>query len=263
MQVVEPWKDLPNFLSGGADSGTILAAQLALEAKPPVYLLQLGNTQSSDFLVARQMAEAFGLTYRSAIIPRDEETLVHDIREMYRVLGTTRKTAIQCGQCMKYLAQTAAADGHTEALTGTGGVVEDCRACAVILHQQGEEAAREYRRQSLFGSTSTEMNGTRAMHDASRHFGIVLREPYSQQPLADYIIELDMAEINRPVQKGIALRAFPEFWRAGSWYRHNKSMQVGAGVRSWHDTLLASRYNRRGSKRIIGVYNDLVKGEAT
>jgi len=257
LEVVEPHRDVPIYLSGGVDSATILAAQLASGGKPKAYVLSLGGTRSGDVKVALSMVDHFGLDHSLVVIPRSEEVLVDDVRRMIRLLGTTRKTAIQNGQCTWHLGCAAAADGHSEAMTGTGGVSEDCRAVWIILHRDGEKAAREFRRGTLFRSAGDEMDGTKAMHAASAAAGVELIEPYSTQPFADYSLSLDMAEIHKPVQKGIALRAFPEFWTAGSWYRSNKSMQVESGIREWHDTLLASRWNRRRGRAVLSVYNDI------
>lgn len=259
LEVVEPRKDAPIFLSGGVDSAAILSAQLALGARPDVYTLRLEGWHSSDLSVARSMAETFDLPFTVVTVPHDEDALVEDIKHLIRLLGTTRKTAIQNGQCVMHLARAARAAGHTEAFIGTGGVVEDCRECQMILHYEGEEAARAFRAKTLFRSDGDEMDGTKAMHTCARAEGIEPIEPLAAQPFADYSLSLDVSEINRGRQKGIALRAFPGFWRSGPWYRRNKSMQVESGIREWHDTLLKSKWNVRGNKRVIGVYNDLAK----
>ena len=69
-----------------------------------------------------------------------------------------------------------------------------------------------------------------------------------------------MAIINYPFQKGIAVRAFPEFWGLRPWRRRRDPLQVGSGIRAWHDELLSSAaLNRRGSRLVVGVYNEMAR----
>ena len=96
----------------------------------------------------------------------------------------------------------------------------------------------------------------------ARLCGTPMEEPYSDEPLLSHAIAMDYAELNRLgtkfKQKGIALRAFPEFWSRG-WYRRNSSLQVNSGVREWHDTLLADvELNPDGRHRaVVGIYNQI------
>lgn len=257
LDVLAPLADAPLMLSGGVDSATILAGLLVLGKRPDCFTLQLGEQRSADVAVAEQMVRAFGVPYHLVRIERSDAQLLADVRRMIDVLQTTAKCCIQCGQGAYHLALAVRAFGADVALTGTGSVVEDNRECAVILHTQGEEAARAYRRRTAVRAAGDVMDGTKAMHVAALAAGVRMLEVYSREPLLSYALALDMAEINRPVQKGLALRAFPEFWSAGKFYRENSSMQVNAGIREWHDTLLRSEYNKRGARAVVAVYNDI------
>ena len=68
-----------------------------------------------------------------------------------------------------------------------------------------------------------------------------------------------MADINFPRQKGIALRAFPSFFKEAKW-RRNSPHQIDSGLRQLHDTLLSdTTLNTRQNKAVIAVYNNLKK----
>ena len=250
LDIVEPYKDAPLLLSGGMDSGTILAAQLALGGKPQCYTFQLENFQSKDYKVARSMCHHYKLTLHCVEIPRDK--LLDDVIKIITTFKTTKKTHIQCIHPMLYIADMMAEDAVSQCLIGTGGIVEDNRKCAVALHKHGEDAARKIRRENLLNTTGS---ATEKMHDTLKRVGIRPIEPYSVQPFADWHLSLDIAEINTPRQKGIALRAFPEFWR-NNWWRPNSGLQMGTGIRRWHDTLLQTD-NPKHYKSVVGIYNEL------
>lgn len=248
------------LLSGGADSGTILAALLVLKRRPECYTFRLGDHDHTDTSVTRAMCARFGLRLVVVSIPRTD--LLSDVRGLLADLGVARKTAIQCAHPVRYLAEAVAADGHETAFVGTGGIIEDNRRGAIILHTEGEEAFRAYRRANLASSSGANgPNGTWAMHEIARLRGVRLLEPYAADPFAGYALSLDAAEINRPVQKGIAYRAFWSFWTSGRWRRHNDPMNVGSDIRRWHDTLLASPVNTRGRRSIAALYGDLLAAD--
>ena len=258
---LEGHEETPLYLSGGVDSGTVLAGLLALGVEPVSYSFILGGRVHQDARVAAKMCADHGLEHRIVSIPRNEDQLVHDIRRTMRELMTVGyeigKAKIQCVQPIIHLAERLVEDGYDEAYLSTGAVCLDDRTVDVLLHQQGEEAAREYRTKKLLHDHGS---ATEAMKDVSKRLGVRLYEAYSVQPFADYALSLDMAELNWPVQKGIALRAFPDFWQKG-YYRTNSPLQVNSGVREWHDTLLKSEFNTRESESIVAIYNDMERSE--
>ena len=258
--VLEPYPaNTPLLLSGGTDSATILAALLSMGRRPACYSFQIGANEHEDVVVSRMMTAHFQLAHEVCVLPRDQEALVGDVRELSKLVKKpVRKTHIQCSQPIMYLAKALKRDGYDTAYIGTGGVVEDNRKGAVMLAEQGEEACRAYRRKNLL---EDEGSATEAMRNVSRAVaGVEIVSPYVQDPLASYGLSLDMAEINRPRQKGIALRAFHMFWLANAWYRKNSPLQVNSGLREWHETLLRSDYNQNAWKDVVGVYRDIESG---
>lgn len=252
-----PVREPAIYLSGGADSMTILAALLALGKNPFVVSFRIDDFEPTDLRVVRDVCDVFDLRLHVSTIRRDN--LLRDVRTILGMLRTPRKTAVQCAHPIMHMAFDLRTRGHYAAWMGTGGIIEDNRSGAILLHDQGEDAFREYRRANLASGTGANGdNGTWAMHRISRHFGVDVLEPYSAEPFASYALSLDAAEINRPFQKGIAFRAFPEFWKRGAWRRTNSSLQSGTGIVGLHDTLLRSELNVNGRKAMVAFYRDLL-----
>lgn len=255
LATLSPFCNLPILLSGGMDSATLVAAALELGTRPKCYSFRLGGQDSQDVRVARKICRDHDLALHVLDIPRSPHHLIADVRRIIGLLRTSRKAAVQCAHPMMYLARKINDDGHTTAIVGTGGICEDNRKSAVLLAQEGEEAVRELRRKNLmefWGSATGEML------NMAHHMGVILVQPYATEPLASHGLSLDLAEINRPRQKGIALRAFPDFFQRGYW-RQNSPLQVNSGIREWHDTLLASEHNKRGVRRVSAIYADILK----
>lgn len=262
LQTMEPVADLPFLLSGGVDSATLLAAALHLGKQPPCYGYRLSSHESDDFRIGKEMAGAFGLPWRPVVLPREREFLERDVRHLIATLKTSRKTSIQCAQPVMHMARWIAKDGFDRAIVGTGAVVLDDRRVMVIRSEEGEEAARAYRAEKLEDRYID--CGTGRMHEIARLEGVTLEEPYSDEPLRSHALALDVADLNRGPrgygQKGIAVRAFPDFWIGSGWYRRNSPLQVNSGVREWHDDLLSDpELNPAGARRVVAVYNRLLK----
>lgn len=248
---------LPLCLSGGMDSTTLLAAAQEVGARPVCYSFSIGGAESRDLHAARRVARLAGAELRVVDIPRTEDQLLGDVRAVIGFLGRSRKTAVQCAHPVWRMAQAAGADGFPGLVLGTGGICEDNRAVQVAAGAGDWETVDRIRRANI-GASGQRGTATWAMHEAVRAAGLRPVEPYAALPVRAVGLAVPFPEINSPRQKGIALRAFPGFYRRVGW-RQNASLQIGSGLREWHDTLLASPANRRGSRAVVGVYNDVAR----
>lgn len=256
--------NIPNLLSGGVDSATLLAAQMELGGKPLCVTFTIGGRLHDDAKMALRMADRYELDIDIVKLDPSKAALVSDIRRVMKIRKTAKKASIQCSQPIMHIADRLKDLGFDRAMVGTGAVCLDDKRVAILVSQQGEEAAREYRRSKLEDRYTD--CGTGHMHGIARDLGVCLEEPYSDEPLRSFALALDFAELNRgpegPKQKGIAIRAFPEFWSTPGFWRRNSPLQVNSGIREWHDQLLDDpAFNTRGLKSVVGIYNDMIAGK--
>lgn len=259
IESVEPYVGSPIYFSGGTDSATLLAAQLELGGCPSLYSFRLGPNDSVDTAVARRIADAFDLYFTCVEIDQSLKTLEANVRWIIETLGESGKTVVQCAHPIMYMAKAVQDDGYTEAMLGTGGIVLDGRKVAEYNRYEPESAVREFREHKMRDKDRRGC-GTWAMHEIARRVGVETAEPYSDEPVRSLGLSISYDEMNRPKQKGIALRAFPDFWSRG-YYRTNTPMQVGGGIRGWHDRLLDSDLNSIGAKSVVGIYNAIKRGD--
>lgn len=247
--------------SGGMDSLTVTAGLLTLGCRPQLVTFTVGGSRYSDLARVERLAAEFDLPLHVVDIPRTEEQLIRDIVAAKRA-GATRKTHIQCHQPIAHMARHIRSTFGPSLVTGgLHGIVEDSRQCMVTAAAAGEDAAREIRARNMVPRGHPE-SATRLMYTALVDEGHTVAEPYATEPLRGFGLSLDLREINCPRQKGIALRAFPGFFRACPLWAKNSSMQVGSGIRAWHDTLLQSTLNPDGRHRsVVGIYNRMGVGD--
>ena len=97
-----------------------------------------------------------------------------------------------------------------------------------------------------------------SMDVAKMAYNFTIHDPYYNADVRKLLLSCTFDQLHKPREKSIAYIAFEEYWRQGKWYRLRENLQVGTGLREWHDTMLASTINTRQSKAIIGIYNDIL-----
>lgn len=259
LEAVGQHRGLPLLLSGGVDSATVLASLLALGDRPECYTFQFGDYPSTDVRVAADMARTFNLKHTIVQVPRDPDSIVADIREVTPLLSHVLKTHVQCSIPFKYLAQAVRADGHRAALMamamdellGTG------RHASVAYGQGGDPAFLAFRKTEHADPTRSNFS----CKNVARHFGVELIDIAEAPPVEDVLLGMTHAQLHKPRPKWAMLKAFPEFWRRGAWYRKGDPLQVVSGIRDAHDCLLRTPLNR-GHKAVVAIYRDIAEGRA-
>lgn len=256
IECCRPYSEAALLLSGGVDSATMLAALLSEGVKPSVFTFRLSGYESSDFKVARDMAREFGLPFHPVIIPQTVDALINDVYRVIRLIRTGRKTHIQCCHPMLYVADAVREAGLTTAIWAStlDFVFGSNRRAQVALRAGGQEAFTAYRRKAAADPDSSDASIEATF--ASR--GVALRDPFNNPALIEFMLERTSNDMHYKMQKGIAVRAFPEFWQRGAWYRPHDSYQINSRLREFHDVLLSQPINRRKSRAVVAIYNDIL-----
>jgi hypothetical protein len=57
------------------------------------------------------------------------------------------------------------------------------------------------------------------------------------------------------------LNAFNDYFSKQNIYRKNSNLQVGSGIREWHNELLNTELNKNNRKRVDEIYKDIARGD--
>jgi len=258
---VKPYRKAPLLLSGGVDSSTLLAALLSMGERPVCFTFAFGDRDSEDVRVSRSMCRTFGLEQRLVRVPDGLEEIERDVREVIRLMERRPlKTHVQAGIPFLYLAKAVASGGWKSVLCGmrSDAALGTSRKAVEAYFNGGDAAFREFRKKSCADPNSSCKSCIKIAK--AQDVDVVL--PFAGNALQSRLLSLGYKSIHKPKQKSVLLNAFPEFWRAGSWYRTNKPLQIVSGIRERHDELLRMPLNRHGRKAIVGIYSDIWKGVA-
>ena len=259
LEAVRPHCGSPLFFSGGVDSSTLLAAMLALGDEPRCYTFTFGTKESEDVLVARAICRHFGLRQTVVHVPSGLEAVERDVREAVRLIGRKPlKTHVQCGIPFMHLARAARSDGFSKAVSGitADDILGTSKNAVIARAKGGEKAYAEHRRKDAENPNNSFFSCARIASAC----GIEVAAPYKNEALREAVLGMTFDELHKPRKKSALLKAFPEFWAQGSWYRPNKNLQIVSGLRDYHDRLLQSPLNRRSHKSVAGIYSDIYEG---
>lgn len=254
---IEKRKENALMFSGGVDSATILAAMLECGKKPDLYTFYVEGVKSRDVKITKEISKEFGLKLNLIEIPKNFDKLISDIKLIIEICRRTTKAHIQCAHPWLYLSSACKKDGHDSAIIGMSadGLYGTNRKGEITYKTEGEEAFRKFR----FEKDNDYLASDASVFKMSSHFDVKLWDLYAQYTVGGFLLNLTYDQMHKPIQKAVAINAFPDFWKRGKWIRKNSPLQIESGLRELHDQIIDSSFNKRNSKTVLGVYNDIAK----
>jgi hypothetical protein len=244
------------MLSAGLDSTTIVAGLIASGVKPACYTYAVrGGSRELD--QTRALTAHFGLEHTTIEVGTTEAEVERDCRDAIRTIERWGKVQVECAVPLLALMRRIAADGHTRVVGGTGGVCEDNKGTIIMVANGAPRAAVDaIRRRNLLG---VPIGGTDSFYLCATATGLEYVEPYSTPPLAEVSLSLRFEELhwgNGFKGKGMAVRAFPWFFRQGPFAHGHEAMQVSGGLREVYDEVIlgSKRLNPTGAKSVLPVF---------
>ncbi len=244
------------FMSGGIDSHLCLFACLKLGLNVNIASFTLDTHESTDYKAAKHAAEVFGLEFIPIKLDTSERHIKKWVLFAVNKLGQKTKASIECAWPL-YMGIRAVAGKTKHVVFGLGGDSYFLMAKSQSMHCK--DLVAETRRKSF--RRNLEQNNI-VRREAFRR-GMYAHLPYFEdgRMYAELEPATDFYEINRP-QKSFFNLAFPDM-RKKCKVKAHQNFQLGdtniSGVFS--QVLLASDWNKRNLRSVVGIYNDVVAGK--
>lgn len=261
IEAVKPHLDKPIAFSGGVDSASILAAMLANDVKPELFTFMIPGVHSEDYEATRRIVKQYALTLHTVELPADKTQIVSDAIEVMQLIDTMKfprskaKVYVQCASPFLHLGKAAAANNVTTMLfaMAAGDLYATSRNYSKTVSKYGEEYTREKRREAICEST---IESDFMCQAAARKYGLETIDIYKTPCVRDFLLSLDLAEMNKPKPKQIAKDAFPEFF--DTFYRVPSSLQIAGGLRDYYAGVLIPEMNvDDANRRMAKLYRQL------
>jgi hypothetical protein len=242
------------LLSGGLDSGSLLAAAKRAGVSFSIYTASFGEYPSIDNKLARIRAKAVApeAPFERIAVPRSETYAQETMEWVIRRSGASVKSAIEVMMVMRHV---------IDSLKGKHPAIVTSMASG-CLWGLSRENCFEYSRTGDEGWTKArkidyawEFNGyppnaTRVSRDYCSELGIEWLDPMTE--LADWMLSLGFKELHTKPGKILTVQAFPELGRTKT---QQGGLQVIGGVREYMQILA----EQRGFKSALAWYTDTAR----
>ena len=256
IEEIDPARNAALALSGGTDSMTILFSMLETGRKPECYTFYMDGILSKDLKSSRYVCKHFGLNLHEIKVPSDVDSIYKDIKRVLPHCEYVKKTIIQCMIPWLYLYP---AINCTTVINGIGGddLYATQRKLRVKFAKFGDDAVlteRHFYGRDLRFSEANILRFAKEYHKENIDF-------YESLRMENFLNQFSMKAIIKPYDKYPSIAAFSDYYSKGHFYRDQTehSYQINSKLRDCHDKLLKSKYNKNGSKAIIGIYNLIAK----
>lgn len=244
--------DVALLLSGGVDSLSCgFAAHLA-GYRVHAYTFQMGEWESTDSKSARKAAEIMGWRFTLTKVPVDN--LEADFLKLARDWKCQKKTQFECTFPFLYLVPEIVEDYVISGIAADGHFGLSKKA---MVHFKTPKAKFDEFRRAYFSSSNPA--GQAQQKALIEHYGKTQIAPYLDRRVYDYFIQFDWDAINKPKQKILTLRAFPEFF-AKIGRRPHENLQLVAGVDVIFQSLLKTSLNKKRRTRVMDLCRDYAVG---
>lgn len=248
-------KDVAILYSGGFESFSCLCLCLELGIKPHLYTFYLDGVESHDIKKARSDAKVFDVPLTEVVIPNELCRLREDVFWLIDILGTTRKTVVQCAHPLLYTLPEI--DEEYVIIGLERGRPWGLNQKGTTAGYKGLEAFNEYRN---FAIEEQKRNSIHYIVNLINEEHICVR-PYDDDDVNDWFMSRTYKELNQPHAKQPILDEFAEEIARCEVTLKHASYQVESKLREFHDLLLKDKELNPNHqyKSVVGVYNNIQK----
>jgi len=240
--------------SGGMDSSSLVLSALDVSKDVTVVSFTLDDRESSDFQAARRLADKFGLPFLPVFLPTDPDVINSQVRWIVQSFRTSRKTTIECLFPFVSAFPLIADAGLGRLLVGHCADVHFGLSKKAMIHYSHTPALfRQYRREQMARPDQSQQVSLPTM---GRAFGVEVSMPYSTSDVFDLWIGLTWEDMNKPRQKEVVRREFPEL--VPLKVTQHRNFQVGdSGIAETVGEAVRQRITPN-AKSAVSAYNRLL-----
>jgi hypothetical protein len=250
------------FLSGGADSNTLLFAALEAGKRPIAVSFHLDGVMSRDFVTAQKTAKIFDVPFLEVVLPNDLETLKKDCELLATRYGCRSKSDFECVWPMYHAFKKVAKGAEKKDIKHPTIFTGHAADIYYVLSKKGnmhyKDRPDDYRTERF---NDPRLSQRHILPKISKRLGIKNEIPWVQKSILNAFLGASIADVNKPRQKEPSRLAFDEYFKKTRIYQHTNFQLGDSGIAKHFEILLNDpEWNPdRKFKAVIGVYNELIR----
>lgn len=255
-EIIEPLpSDLVVSTSAGIDSASLVLAALDKGKTVTVMSFTLDDRESKDFVVARRIANTFGLDFLPVVLPTDGETVLRIVENIVSELRTSRKTTIECLVPFMIALPILRDAGHTTLVTGSAADGHFALSKKAMIHFREPQPMFQAFRHQYFAKSDPAQ--TKSLPYLAKAFGVSSHSPYTDRRIFNLFIDSSWDDLNKPRQKEVVRREFPEL--DSLCMNRHVNLQLGdSGIASTFGEIVRLAVTPH-AKSPVSAYNKLLR----
>lgn len=250
------------FLSGGADSNTLLFAALESGSSPIAVSFHMDGIISRDFRQAQATAAIFGVPFIEVVLPADIDTLKKDCTTLAKKYGCRGKSDFECVWPMYRAFSVVAKYAKKHKIKNPTIYTGHAADIYYVLSKKGnmhyKDRPDDYRNERF---VDPKLSQRHVLPLISADLGISNVIPWVDKRILKAFKGASLTDVNKPRQKEPSRLAFQSYFDRTRVYQHTNFQLGDSGIAKHFECLLSDPdWNPDNKYRaVIGVYNELCR----
>lgn len=239
------------YLSGGADSNSLLFALLEMGAKVACYTGALKGRQTRDLVKAQEVCKLFGVKHTTVWLPTKLPTLVREVKENFLLMDLKSKVEVEAFFVFRHLIEAT-----KEPIIVTGlyaGIYFALNKSAMIHYRHRIDDYRKL----MYKKATAPTSQTAKVNKYAQAQGKILLAPYVTPRMMKTFAGTTWDDVNTPQQKYAIRENFRDYFDQVKIGRAQDMHKGDSGISDMFQQLLTSeKYNPDGRFRsVVAIYN--------
>lgn len=250
------------FLSGGADSNTLLFAALAAGKQPVALSFHMEGIVSRDFRQAKATAAIFNVPFIEVVLPTDVQKLKKDCTLLAKKYGCRGKSDFECVWPMYHAFQAVAKYAKKHKISHPTVFTGHAADIYYVLSKKGnmhyKDRPDDYRNERF---VDPKLSQRHVLPLISADLGISNEIPWVDKKILKAFLGASIEDVNKPRQKEPSRLAFDDYFSKTRIYQHTNFQLGDSGIAKHFEILLQDpEWNPDNKFRaVVGVYNELCR----
>ena len=245
-------------MSGGIDSMSVFFTLIELNIDFECYTFFSKDYNSEDLISSIKYCEFFDIKLNIIELPSDVDSIYKDICDLIPFLGKKiKKTKVETLRPLKYLFEKSTHDLILNGLSGDDYQPNGRRVNIELKKNEGLNCDQHVIDLGFRVSKGQVKDSMRILSvEMAKNYKIDFVDVYESKEIENFFLKFELKTLLKP-HKHLVTKTFENYFNKIGGFRNHSSYQVNSKIRDFHENLIKSKYNKRNSKNVIAIYNDI------
>ena len=241
-------------MSGGIDSMSIFFSLIELDFEFECYTFYQEGYKSEDLKASIKYCKYFNIPINIIELKSDIDSIYKDIVDVIPFCGEKiKKTKVETLRPLMHLFKQS---HHKIILNGSSADdYQPYKRKVNIDYMKGGDGL-VLKKGHRLGVNDKYDSFDPLSQEMAKFYGVNFINVYADKSIEDFFLRFPLKQILYP-HKHLVTSAFEDYFNKIGGFRLHSPYQINSKTSEFHELLLESKYNKRSSKAVIAIYNDI------